>query len=97
MKQKSWSNSIKKRGMTLAEVVIAIAVIASTVPLIMGAMSSAHRSRQSAETDTRSAWLVRDVQQRIQNEWAEAADIRLPQGCSMASQQVLTASVTCLP
>ena len=74
MKQKSWSNSIKKRGMTLAEVVIAIAVIASTVPLIMGAMSSAHRSRQSAETDTRSAWLVRDVQQRIQNEWAEAAE-----------------------
>jgi prepilin-type N-terminal cleavage/methylation domain-containing protein len=78
MNQKPCPSSIKKRGMTLAEVVIAIAIMASTVPLIMAATSSAQRSRQSAETDTRSAWLVRVVQRRIQNEWAAAehADLK---------------------
>lgn len=60
-----------QRGMTLAEVVIAIAIIASTVPLILAATSAAHRARQSTEADTRSAWLVRDVQRRIQHEWTE--------------------------
>lgn len=63
-------SSIAKRGMTLAEVVIAIAIIAFSIPLILAATGGAHRSRQAAEADTRSAWLVRDVQQRIFNTWS---------------------------
>lgn len=69
------------RGMTLAEVVIAIAIIASTVPLILAATSAAHRARQFTETETHSAWLVRDAQRRISNEWAqsvEKSDLEIP-------------------
>ena len=68
-------------GMTLAEVVIAIAIIASTVPLILAATSAAHRARQFTQTDTHSAWLVRDAQRRICNEWAqsgEKSDLGIP-------------------
>ncbi len=74
MSRKFRKNSTAQHGMTLAEVVIAIAIMASTVPLIIAATSSAQGARQSAETDTRSAWLVRAVQRRIQNEWTEAAE-----------------------
>lgn len=68
---KSYRNIMLKRGMTLAEVVMAIAVIAFCIPLILAATGAAHRSRQDAEADTRSSWLVRDVQRRINNEWSE--------------------------
>ncbi len=61
-----------KSGMTLSEVVIAIGIIAFSVPLIVAATGGAHHSRQAADADTRSAWLVRDVQRKIMSEWAEA-------------------------
>jgi hypothetical protein len=56
--------------MTLSEVVIAIALIAFSVPLILAATTAAHRSRLAAEADTHSAWIVRDVQRRIINQWS---------------------------
>jgi hypothetical protein len=57
--------------MTLAEVVIAIAIISFSIPLILAATGEAHRSRQASEVDTRSTWLVRDVQRRITHMWSE--------------------------
>lgn len=70
LKPKRYHMAVK--GMTLSEVVIAIAIIAFTIPLILAASGGAQHTRQAAEADTRSAWLVRDVQRRITNEWSEA-------------------------
>ncbi|MFN9027093.1 MAG: hypothetical protein ACK5VX_12970, partial [Akkermansiaceae bacterium] len=56
--------------MSLTEVVIALSIIAFSVPLILGATGGAHQSRQDAEADTRSAWIVGDVKRRIINDWA---------------------------
>lgn len=62
-----------KSGMTLSEVVIATAIIAVCIPLMMAASGGAYRSNLDAEADTRSAWLVRDVQRRIISRWAESS------------------------
>lgn len=58
-------------GMTLMEVVIAIGVVAFVIPLILAATGSAGDSRRSAEADTRSVWLARQVQQEVLSKWAE--------------------------
>lgn len=70
MKTKRTIKYRKKRGVSLTEVVIALSVIAFSVPLILGATGGAHQSRQDAEADTRSAWIVGDVKRRIINDWA---------------------------
>jgi type II secretory pathway pseudopilin PulG len=57
--------------MTLMEVVIALGVVAFAIPLILAATGSAADTRRSAEADTRSAWLARQVQQEILAAWAE--------------------------
>lgn len=67
-------NPSSSRGMTLAEVVLAIAIIGFAIPLITAGMTSAQHTRQAAEADTRSAWLVRDAQRRMIRLWAETAD-----------------------
>ena len=58
------------RGMTLGEVLVTLAVIGFTVPLILAATTSTLRSRQAAEFDTRANWILKDVQQRIMMKWA---------------------------
>ena len=63
----------QKRGMTLSEVVIALGVVAFVVPLILAATGSANSSRLSAEADTRSAWLAREVQREIISAWTVPA------------------------
>ncbi len=63
-----------KTGMTLSEVVIAIGIIAFSIPLIVAASGGAYHSLQAAEADTRSAWLVRDVRRNIMSGWAEAME-----------------------
>ena len=60
-----------QKGMTLMEVVIAIGVVAFVVPLILGAIGSSGSSRRSAEADTRSAWLARQVQQELLVSWGD--------------------------
>lgn len=65
----------QKRGMTLSEVVIALGVVAFVVPLILAATGSANSSRLSAEADTRSAWLAREVQQEIIYAWSVPAPV----------------------
>jgi type II secretory pathway pseudopilin PulG len=60
-------------GMTLMEVVIALGVVAFVVPLILAATGSANSSRLSAEADTRSAWLAREVQREIISSWTVPA------------------------
>lgn len=59
-----------RRGLTLMEVVIAIAVIAFAIPLVLAMSKSAGDSRINAEADTRSAWLAREVQRGIIAAWA---------------------------
>ncbi|MES2982321.1 MAG: type II secretion system protein [Verrucomicrobiota bacterium] len=66
-------NILMERGMTLSEVVMAIGIIAFSIPLIVAASGGAHRSLEAAEVDTRSAWVVRDVQRRIINAWSDSA------------------------
>ncbi len=63
----------QKRGMTLSEVVIALGVVAFVVPLILAATGSANSSRLSAEADTRSSWLAREVQREIISAWSVPA------------------------
>lgn len=60
-------------GMTLSEVVVAIAIISISIPLLLVALGSAYQSRMRAEIDTRSAWLVRDVQRQILSHWSESS------------------------
>ncbi len=60
-------------GMTLMEVVIALGVVAFVIPLILAATGSANISRLSAEADTRSAWLAREVQREIISAWSVPA------------------------
>lgn len=59
--------------MTLMETVIAIGVIAFTVPLILAGTSASLDDRRNAEADTRAAWLVKDVQKQIAATWATPA------------------------
>ncbi|MFM2199862.1 MAG: hypothetical protein RLZZ505_3294 [Verrucomicrobiota bacterium] len=59
--------------MALSEVVIAIGVVAFVIPLILAATGSANNTRLSAEADTRSAWLAREVQREILSAWAVPA------------------------
>jgi type II secretory pathway pseudopilin PulG len=67
----SFRKPLTNYGMTLAEVVIAISILAFSIPLILAATGAAHRSRQATEADTRSAWLIRDVQRNIINGWSQ--------------------------
>lgn len=67
---KAPGNRHAPRGMTLMEVVIAIGVVAFAIPLILAATGSSNSSRRNAEADTRSAWLVREVQRQILAKWA---------------------------
>jgi len=60
-------------GMTLMEVVIALGVVAFVIPIVLTATGSANISRLSAEADTRSAWLAREVQREIISAWADPA------------------------
>ena len=52
------------------EVVIAIGVVGFVVPIILTATASTSSSRLSAEADTRSAWLAKDVQRELLSKWA---------------------------
>jgi prepilin-type N-terminal cleavage/methylation domain-containing protein len=61
---------IFENGLTLAEVLVTLAIIGFAVPLILAATASALRSRQAAEFDTRANWILRDAQQRIMMKWA---------------------------
>ncbi|MEP2776775.1 MAG: hypothetical protein ABJQ29_11305 [Luteolibacter sp.] len=74
MKSALYINAEKCRrlapGMTLMEVVIAIAVMAFAVPLIFTATTSASASRLAAEADTRSVWLAREVQRQMILKWS---------------------------
>lgn len=62
-------------GMTLMEVVIAIGVMAFSVPLIFTAISSAGASRLAAEGDTRSVWLAREIQRQMILKWSEDSNV----------------------
>ncbi|WP_386818075.1 type IV pilus modification PilV family protein [Luteolibacter algae] len=88
--------SIRAQGMTLMEVVIAIAVVAFVVPIIIAATGVTSRSRSQAEADTRSAWIVRKIQQEISAKWAEpmhksfiSADFKFPEGAGETSSAIL--------
>ena len=61
---------MKQTGMTLTEVLVTLAILGFTVPVILAATAWSLRSRQAAEFDTRSNWMLRDVQQRITMKWA---------------------------
>jgi len=83
-----------KRGMTLTEVVIALGVVAFAIPIILAATGSASSSRLSAEADTRSAWLAREVQREIISAWADresviAAPLDFPEFADEASPEIL--------
>jgi prepilin-type N-terminal cleavage/methylation domain-containing protein len=59
----------RHRGITLIETVIALAIIAVAVPLILAATAVSTRTRMNSETDTRSAWVSRNVQQELTAAW----------------------------
>lgn len=67
------SGKLPNPGMTLMEVVIALGVVAFVIPIVLTATGSANISRLSAEADTRSAWLAREVQREIISAWSVPA------------------------
>lgn len=52
------------------EVVIAIGVVAFAIPMFLALSKSAGDSRLSAEADTRSTWLAREVHRELIAAWA---------------------------
>lgn len=82
--------------MTLMEVVIAIAVLVFVIPLILAAIGSASSSRLTAEADTRSAWIARQVQREVLAKWALPAQesvinkaLNFPAFASESSPEIL--------
>lgn len=82
-------------GLTLMEVVVALGVIAVTVPIILTATVAATGTRASAEADTRSAWLAKEVQRQIIANWDSteiseiSTDLTFPEFASSAAPIVL--------
>jgi type II secretory pathway pseudopilin PulG len=56
-------------GLTLMEAVIAIGIVAMTVPLLVVAMGASVKSRRNAEFDTRAAWIAGQVVDEVRNAW----------------------------
>lgn len=50
--------SLKVRGSSLIEAVIAMGVLAVAVPLVFGALAESGKSGMSSEAETRSTWIV---------------------------------------
>lgn len=67
------------RGLTLMEAVIALGVIAMTVPIMLSASAVTSRTRRHAEADTRSAWIAREVQQELTHAWRGMPSEMFPQ------------------
>jgi type II secretory pathway pseudopilin PulG len=83
-------------GMTLMEVVIALGVMAFVIPIVLTATGSANISRLSAEADTRSAWLAREVQREVISSWADpvlesviGAPLDFPEFADASSPEIL--------
>ena len=90
------SNARRCRGMTLSEVVIALGVVAFVIPMILTVTGTANSSRLSAEADTRSAWLAREVQREIVSAWVDPArdsafgtSLTFPDFASSSSPEIL--------
>lgn len=64
-KNRTW-----KSGMTLMEIMVAIAIIAFTVPLIFAALGASSESRRSSDNETRAAWLAERVDDDVARGWA---------------------------
>lgn len=81
--------------MALMEVVIAIGVIAFTIPIILAATGAVMGTKASAEADTRSAWLAREAQRQIIANWRDdevsdiVTDLAFPEFALSASPIVL--------
>lgn len=77
------------------EVVVALGVIAFTVPIILSATGAATSSKSSAEADTRSAWLAKEAQRQIIASWddgensAISTDLDFPDFGSKAAPNIL--------
>ena len=54
----SLTTTLKNRGSSLIEAVIAMGVLAVAVPLVFGAIAESGKSGISAEADTRSTWII---------------------------------------
>lgn len=79
MNLRSFRRFLKRhRGLTLMEAVVALGVIAVAVPLILSATAVSTRTRMNAETDTRSAWLARTVQQELTSAWRDLPSALFP-------------------
>lgn len=68
---KTGKNRRRMTGLTLMETVIAIAIIAVTVPLIFAALGASGESRRSADDETRAAWLAKRVDDDVARGWAD--------------------------
>lgn len=58
------------RGLTLMETVVALGIVALTVPVLVGAMATAVESRRRAEDDTRAAWMTQRVLGELRQAWS---------------------------
>jgi len=53
------------------EVVIALGIIGFVLPLIIAAMASTGNDRRKAEAETRSTWMMRNIQREIIAKWSD--------------------------
>ena len=52
------NESLRRRGSTLVEAVIAIAVLAVAIPMVFGALAESGRSGLASRAETRGVWIV---------------------------------------
>ena len=57
-------------GLTLLETALALAVLAATIPVLLGAMVAATEARRHAEHDTRAAWIAHRVNEELRLAWS---------------------------
>lgn len=58
--------TLRNRGASLIETVIAMGVLAVAIPLVFGALAESGKSGMSSEAETRSTWMVPACMEEIQ-------------------------------
>ena len=66
MKSASFVKSLRSRGASLIETVIAMGVLAVAIPLVFGALAESGKSGMSSEAETRSTWIIPACMAEIQ-------------------------------
>lgn len=67
---KKVKNSSAPAGLTLMETVVALFIIAISIPLVFATLQASTSSQRAAEDETRAAWLAKQMSDEVGRAWA---------------------------